>query len=151
MADLDVQLKNYESAAMGFAWLVERWPDKRWYRYRHAVTLGLSGSFRASVELLKQLLAEGPPSALLCAKLGFAYMQQNQIELACQYFNEALMLDEFEPTALFHMARVRAIQGHRERAERYLQRLQQVEGAEDLAHDLARLLGRERDVHESTQ
>lgn len=151
MADLDVQLKNYEPAAEGFAWLAERWPEKRWYSYRHGVALGLAGSFRASVEVLKKLLAAGPPSALVCAKLGFAYLQQNQTELACQYFNEALMLDEFEATALYQMARVRAIQGNRERAERYLQRLQQVEGAQDLAHDLARLLGRERDIHEGAR
>lgn len=60
MADLDVQLKNYEPAAAGFAWLAERWPDKRWYRYRHGVALGLAGSFRASVEVLKQPTAGRP-------------------------------------------------------------------------------------------
>jgi serine/threonine-protein kinase len=151
MAELDVQLKNYEPATEGFAWLAERWPDKRWYRYRHGVALGLAGRYRASVDVLKQLAAESPPSALVCAKLGLAYLQQNQLELACQYFNEALMLDEFEPTALFQMARVRAIQGNRERAERYLDRLQQVEGASDLALELARLLGRERAAKEGVR
>src|SRR5439155_25072845 len=108
-------------------------------------TLGLAGRFMASAEVLKNLLADGPPSALVCAKLGLAYLQQNEVELACQYFNEALMLDEYEPTALFQMARVRAIQGNKERAERYLQRLEEVEGATDLARELARLLGRNRD------
>lgn len=151
LAELDVQLKKYEPAAEGFAWLAERWPDKRWYRYRHGVTLGLAGRFKASVEVLKQLIADGPPSALICGKLGLAYLQQNQVELACQFFNEALMLDEFEPTALFQMARVRAIQGNRERAELYLQRLHEVEGAGDLAQELARLLGRERDTSEDVR
>jgi serine/threonine-protein kinase len=151
LAELDVQLKRYEPAAEGFAWLAERWPGKRWYHYRHAVALGLAGRFRASAEVLKNLVAEGPPSALICAKLGLAYLQQNQVELACQYFNEALMLDEYEPTALFQMARIRAIQGNRERAERYLERLETVEGAGDLAHELARLLGRDRDEEKDSR
>ncbi len=145
LADLDVQLKIYEPAVEGFSWLAERWPEKRWYRYRHGVALGLAGRFKASAEVLKSLLDAGPPSALVCAKLGLAYLQQNNVELACQYFNEALMLDEYEPTALFQMARVRAIQGNTERAERYLQRLLEVEGAEESARELALLLGRARD------
>jgi serine/threonine-protein kinase len=142
LAELDIQLKKYEPAAEGFAWLAERWPEKRWYRFRHGVALGLGGRFRASIEVLRNLLDEGPPSALICAKLGLAYLQENDVELACQYFNEALMLDEYEPTALFQMARIRAIQGNKERAERYLHRLEQIEGAGDQARELARLLGR---------
>jgi len=51
------------------------------------------------------------------------------------------MLDAFEPVALFHMARLRWVQGHEERARGYLQRLRAVEGACDLADELARLLG----------
>ena len=142
LAELRVQLKKYETAAEGFAWLAERWPEKRWYRFRHGIALGLGGRFHASIEVLRKLLDEGPPSALICAKLGLAYLQENDLELACQYFNEALMLDEYEPTALFQMARIRAIQGNKERAERYLDRLEQVEGAGDQARELAQLLGR---------
>jgi serine/threonine-protein kinase len=143
LAELDVQLKKYEPAAEGFGWLAERWPEKRWYRFRHGVALGLGGRFGASIEVLRKLLDEGPRSALICAKLGLAYLQENDVELACQYFNEALMLDEYEPTALFQMARIRAIQDNKERAERYLRRLEQVEGAGDQARELARLLGRQ--------
>jgi Flp pilus assembly protein TadD len=102
----------------------------------------LEGRFRASIEVLRKVLDEGPRSALICAKLGLAYLQENDVELACQYFNEALMLDEYEPTALFRMTRIRAIQGNKERAERYLHGLEQVEGAGDQAQELARLLGR---------
>jgi tetratricopeptide (TPR) repeat protein len=150
LADLDVQLKMYEPAVEGFSWLAERWPEKRWFRYRHGVALGLAGRFKTSAEVLKGLLDAGPPSALVCAKLGLAYLQQNKVELACQYFNEALMLDEYEPTALFQMARVRAIQGNKERAERYLERLLEVEGAEESARELALLLGRARDEEKAT-
>jgi eukaryotic-like serine/threonine-protein kinase len=154
LAELDVQLKKYEPAAEGFAWLAERWPEKRWYRLRYGIALGLGGRFRASIEVLRKLLDEGPRSALICAKLGLAYLQENDVVLACQYFNEALMLDEYEPTALFQMARIRTIQGNRERAERYLHRLEQVEGAGDQARELARLLGRnvgaaeQKEVHD---
>ena len=70
-----------------------------------------------------------------------AYEQLKQTEVACQYYNEALMLDEHEPIALFHLARIRAIQGHRETALRYLARLRKVEGAESDACALAKLLG----------
>src|SRR5262249_43900513 len=34
LAELDVKLKNYESAADGFTWLAQRWPENVWYRYR---------------------------------------------------------------------------------------------------------------------
>jgi hypothetical protein len=44
LAELDVQLKKYEPAAEGFAWLSERWPEKRWYRFRHGIALGLGGA-----------------------------------------------------------------------------------------------------------
>jgi Flp pilus assembly protein TadD len=60
--------------------------------------------------------------------------------LAVQYFNEALMLDAFEPVALYNLARIRAIQGLTEKANIYLARLQQVEGAEKEARELEQML-----------
>jgi hypothetical protein len=51
------------------------------------------------------------------------------------------MLDAYEPFALFHLARLRWVQGYPERARAYLERLGEVEGAADLAEELARLLG----------
>ena len=141
-ADVGVRLKRYEEAVEDFSWLAERWPEKRWYRFRHAVALGLAGCFTASIEVLQSLHEEGPATALVCAKLGFGYMQLNQIPLATQYFNEALMLDQYEPVALFHMARIRAIQGRHDKAAQYLERLRSVEGAEREAEELSRLLGR---------
>jgi hypothetical protein len=44
------------------------------------------------------------------AKIGLAYYQSGQVDQACQYFNEALMLDACEPTALQYLAEIRAIQ-----------------------------------------
>ncbi|MEW8552664.1 MAG: protein kinase [Candidatus Thiodiazotropha sp.] len=140
-ADVGVRLKRYEEAVEDFSWLAERWPEKRWYRFRHAVALGLAGRFTASIEVLQSLHEEGPATALVCAKLGFGYMQLNQIPLATQYFNEALMLDQYEPVALFHMARIRAIQGRHDKAAQYLERLRSIEGAEREAEELSRLLG----------
>jgi cytochrome c-type biogenesis protein CcmH/NrfG len=66
----------------------------------------------------------------------------NDPEQACAYFNEALMLDQFEPTALFHLARIRAIQGNTAKAFECLERLRNVEGADDQANELSRYLGR---------
>ncbi|MBT2989951.1 MAG: protein kinase [Candidatus Thiodiazotropha sp. (ex Ctena orbiculata)] len=150
-ADVGVRLKRYEEAVKDFSWLAERWPEKRWYRFRHAVALGLAGRFADSIEVLQHLHEEAPPTALVCAKLGFAYMQLSQIPLATQYFNEALMLDQYEPVALFHMARIRAIQGRPDKAMQYLERLRGVEGAEQEAQELSRMLGRESTVEQGSR
>jgi serine/threonine-protein kinase len=139
-AELDVLMKCYDDAAEGFGWLAEQWPQKRWYRYRHGVALGLAGQYRQSVEVLQKLHENGPPTALVCAKIGFAYMQLKNINLAVQYFNESLMLDAFEPVALYHLARIRAIQGATGKANTYLARLQQVEGADKEALELEQML-----------
>lgn len=143
-ATLDVELKRFEDAVDGFAWLVARWPDKRRYRFQHGVALGLAANYRNALDVLKRLLDDGPPNALICAKIGFVHMQLNDYELATQYFNEALMLDAYESTALFQMARMRAIQGRQDKALAYLERLESVQGADDQAKELARLLGKQR-------
>ena len=139
-AELDVRLKLYEDAADAYGFLAENWPEKRWYRYRHGVTLGLAGHYGRAIEVLANLHADGPPSALVCAKLGFAYRQVGQIDVAVQYFNEALMLDQHEPVALAQMAEIRAIQGRYDRALVYLERLETVEGAETDARRLRGML-----------
>lgn len=145
---VDIRLKQYEDAVEAFRWLAERWPDKHLYRYRHAVALGLAGHYRDSLRLLQDMHEEGPASALLCAKVGFAHLQLRNAALASQYFNEALMLDAFEPQALYHMARLRAIEGDLDRAEKYLERLRQVDETESQVKELERLLygpgGRQR-------
>lgn len=143
LADVNVKLKRYEEGVEGFAWLVERWPEKRWYRYRLGVAHGLAGQFGHSLAVLKKLAEEGPPSALIAAKIGVAYEQLKDTEQACQYYNEALMLDEYEPTALYHLARIRAIQGRHDRARAYLERLEKVDGYERSAAELAKMLGRQ--------
>ena len=139
-AELDVLLKHYEKAVDGYAWLVERWPEKRWYHFRHAVVLGLAGRYHDSLAVLLKLHEAGPPTALVCAKIGFVNLQLSNTGLATQYFNEALMLDEFEPVALYHMARIRAIQGQSDKANRYLARLKQVDGAEHDAQELEMMI-----------
>jgi serine/threonine-protein kinase len=141
-SELDVQLKHYDAAAEGYAWLAERWPNKRWYRYRAGVTLGLAGCFADAAKVLQSLHESGPPSAVVCAKLGFVHRQMGALELAIQYFNEALMLDQHEPVALSQMAEIRAIQGRMDKATQYLARLEQVEGADDEVRQLRRKLGR---------
>lgn len=144
LAELDVRLKKYEEAVVSFGWLVERWPDNRWYRYRLGVALGLAGQYRKSVRILQDLHEKGPSSAVVCAKIGLAWLQLNNTQQACQYFNEALMLDEYEPIALFHLARIRYLRGSMDLAFEYLDRLGRIEGAEDLFKELGRLLGRIR-------
>lgn len=140
LAELDVQLKRYESAVKNYAWLTERWPDKIWYAFRYGVALGLAGDFENSIKVLQKVSYIRPDSATVRAKIGFAYLQLRDVEQATQYFNEALMLDEYEPYALFHLARVKAIQGRQDQAKVYMERLERVEGATDLAVELARVL-----------
>ncbi|MCB1066192.1 MAG: protein kinase [Verrucomicrobiae bacterium] len=140
LAEVSVRLKSYEDAVKNFEWLIERWSEKRWYRYRLGVAYGLAARFDKSIEALQPLQDE-EPSALICSKIGFANFQKGNIELACQYFNEALMLDDCEPIALFHLAQIRAAQGRVDKAHKYLDRLRCIEGADDQVASLERLLG----------
>ncbi|AUB82288.1 protein kinase domain-containing protein [Candidatus Thiodictyon syntrophicum] len=141
-SELDVRLKHYEEAADGYAWLAEQWPEKRWYRFRAGVTLGLAGRYPEAATVLQALHESAPPSAVVCAKLGFVHRQLGMFDLAIQFFNEALMLEAHEPVALSQMAEIRAIQGRMDKAEEYLGRLEQVDGAEEEVRRLRRKLGR---------
>jgi eukaryotic-like serine/threonine-protein kinase len=108
---------------------------------RAGIALGLAGRFSEVAAALQALLESGPPSAVICAKLGFVHRQMGSLELAIQYFNEALRLDQHEPVALSQMAEIRAIHGRMDKAEQYLARLEQVDGCEEEANRLARRLG----------
>ncbi len=141
-SELDVRLKHYDEAADGYTWLAKHWPENRWYRFRSAVALGLAGHYSDAAEALQILHSEGPASATVCAKLGFVNRQMGQLDVAVQFFNEALMLDEYEPVALSQMVEIRAIQGRVDKAEQYLARLEQVDGAEDELRRLRQNLGR---------
>jgi len=142
LAEVQVRLKNYEDAVKGFAWLVDRWADKKWYRYRYGIALGLSGRYEASLEVLLKLQADQPGLATLCTKVGFAYLQLKRDREARQYFNEALMLDPHDVYALFHLAKLHALKGRPDLAENYYRRLLEVDDADDLAAELARTLGK---------
>jgi serine/threonine protein kinase len=141
-SELDVRLKNYDEAVEGYQELTRHWPDKRWYRYRLAVSLGLAGRYADAASVLQALHTEGPASATVCAKLGFVHRQMGDFDLAVQFFNEALMLDQYEPVALSQMAEIRALRGRMDKAEQYLARLEQVEGAQDELQRLRRKLGK---------
>lgn len=141
-SELDIQLKQYDEAAEGYTWLSENWPEKRWYRFRAGVALGLAGRYSDAALFLQTLHDSGPPSAIVCAKIGFVHRQMGAINIAIQYFNEALMLDQHEPVALSQMAEIRAIQGRMDKAEHYLSRLGQVDGAEEEYQRLRRKLGK---------
>ena len=140
LAELNVKMKRYEEAVDLFSWLTKHWPENWWYSYRLGISQGLAGKYQSAVSTL-QTVYTFKPSALLCAKIGWAYVQLKEIDQACEYFNEALMMDEYEATALFHLARIRAIQGRTDRAMKYYERLTQVEGAQDQAQQLANLFG----------
>jgi serine/threonine-protein kinase len=142
LGEVNVRLKRYEQAVAHFERLAETWPEHHWYRYRYGVSLALEASdakLRKSIEVLQSLYDEHP-SALIAAKIGKAYEELGRIEPAGQYYNEALMLDQYEPTALFHLGRIRAIQGRMEKANECLNRLRQIEGAEEEANSLTRLM-----------
>jgi tetratricopeptide (TPR) repeat protein len=142
LAEVQVRLKNYEDAVKGFAWLVDRWSDKKWYRFRHGIVLGLAGRYQASLEVLLKLQENHAGLAVLCTKVGFAYLQLKRDREAKQYFNEALMLDPHDAFALFHLARLHALKGRPDLAENYYLRLLEVDDAEDLAVELGLLLGK---------
>lgn len=143
LAEVNVHLKRYEDAVEHFRFLAEHWEDRRWYQYRYAVALGLEGAtpgVRKSIDIL-QAIYDQEPSALVASKIGMAYDQLGNTDLATRFFNETLMLDQYEPYALYHLARIRAIQNKPQRAEEYLRRLEQIEGAADLAKSLAQTIG----------
>lgn len=142
LAEVQVRLKNYEDAVKGFNWLAEHWPEKNWYRYRYGISLGLAGRYEASLEVLLKLHADHPGLAALSTKVGFAYLQLKLDREARQYFNEALMLDPCDPFALSCLAKLHALKGRPDLAENYYRRLLEVDDADDLAAELARLLGK---------
>lgn len=142
LGEVNVRLKRYEQAVVHFERLATNWPEHHWYRYRYGVALALEASdsmLRKSIEVLQSLYEEHP-SALIAAKIGYAYEELRQIDLASQYYNEALMMDLYEPTALLQLGRLRAIQGRMDKADECLNRLRQIEGAEDEAGTLVRLM-----------
>ena len=50
------------------------------------------------------------------------------------------MLDEYEPTALFRLGRIRAVQNKLDKANECLDRLGRIEGAEDQTKILTNLM-----------
>ncbi len=141
LGNLLIQDKDYEAALATFGYLTENFPDDLWLKFRFGVALGLAAEYQKSIDLLESVRAARPNSAVLHAKIGFAYLQLLNQGQAFQYFNEALMLDAFEPTALFHMARLKAIQGRTDLARKYYDRLKDVPGQELNIQDLEHILG----------
>lgn len=139
LGDVSVLLKCYEDGVAAYQWLTRHDPEKRWYAYRYGVSLGLAGHYLRSISVL-EALNQDEPRALLCAKIGLAYFQAKKVDQACQYFNEALMLDACEPTALQYLAEIRALCGQIDKAMTYLHRLRQIEGAAAGVRRLERLL-----------
>ena len=141
LGDLQIEEKDYEAAVETFSILYEQLADDIWLKMKYGISLGLAGQLRESISVLEEVHRERPTSALICAKIGFAYLELKEKKQAEQFFNEALMFDESEPTALYHMAILRAIDGRQDRALRYYQRLCGIEGQEEKAKGLAHMLG----------
>lgn len=141
LGNLLIQEKDYEAAVATFTFLTAQFPDDLWLKFRCGVAFGLSAEYAASIDILESVRAARPNSAVLHAKIGFAYLQLRKKDQAFQYFNEALMIDEFEPTALYHMARLKAVQGRNDLARKYYQRLKEIPGQEMNIQDLQQVLG----------
>lgn len=122
LGDVAIKLKNYEEAVDCFAHLHEHGADP-WYTYRYGVALGLAARYKESIEILKMVYKTNSGNASVCAKIGFAYLQHNNRRLAVQYFNEALMFDAYESTALYYMALIRYLDGRHDKAMQYFTRL----------------------------
>ena len=141
LGELQIAEKDYEAAVDTYLALYNTFEDDLWVKSKYGVALGLAARARESIAILEEVRQLRPQSATLCAKIGFAYLQLRHQQQAEQYFNEALMLDEFEPTALYHLAILKYIDGQPTRAQRYYDRLQQIDGQEAKARDLASKLG----------
>lgn len=133
--------KRYEEAIKEYEWLLEQQPRHRWYRYRLAVCLAISGRAGVALPMLLALAQEHGTSANLSAKIGLCYLQIRKHRLATEYFNEALMRDAYEPHALFHLARIKWLEGNQNQALDYLRRLRGIDSATDMAKELGQLLG----------
>jgi serine/threonine protein kinase len=141
LGELQISEKDYEGAVGTYLALYETFQDDLWIKTKYGVALGLAARARDSIAILEEVRRLRPQSAVIAAKIGFAHLQLRNQQQAEQYFNEALMLDEFEPTALYHLAILKFIDGQATRAERYYGRLRQIEGQEAKARDLASKLG----------
>jgi tetratricopeptide (TPR) repeat protein len=141
LGELLVVEKNYEDAVQTYSLLHEAHPDDLLVKFKYGIALGLAARPLDSVKVLEDVRSRRPHSAQVHAKIGFAYLQARNQNQAEQYFNEALILDEFEPTALYHLAILRYIGGMPDRARRYFKRLCQIEGQEAQVRDLGRKLG----------
>ena len=141
LGELQVEEKKYEEAAATYGELAAAFENDVWIKSRHGIALGLASQPRESVRVLEEVRSMRPTSALICAKIGFAYLQMKNKPQAEQYFNEALMLDQYEPTALYHLAILCFIDGFPTRAKRYYGRLCQIDGHDAKARDLASKLG----------
>jgi eukaryotic-like serine/threonine-protein kinase len=141
LGELLIVEKSYEDAVRTYALLHEAHPDDVLLNVKYGIALGLAARPFDSIKILEDVRGRRPHSALVLAKIGFAYLQGRNVSQAEQYFNEALILDEFEPTALYHLAILRYIGGMPDRARRYFDRLSQVEGQEAQVRDLAMKLG----------
>jgi serine/threonine-protein kinase len=141
LGELQVAEKQYEDAVSTFALLHEAQPDDVLVKMHYGIVLGLASRPQESIKVLEEVRSRRPHSATVHSKIGFAYLQAGIVKQAEQYFNEALILDEFEPTALYHLAILRYIGGVHDRAGRYYDRLCKVEGEEARARDLGIKLG----------
>ncbi len=141
LGELQIGEKKYEEAVATYGELTQAFENDVWIKSRYGIALGLASQPRESVRILEEVRSMRPTSALICAKIGFAYLQMKNKAQAEQYFNEALMLDEHEPTALYHLAILCFIDGFPGRAERYHRRLCGIEGQEAKARDLAKKMG----------
>lgn len=122
LGEVSIKLKDYESAVNCFAYLVKHGQEP-WYEFRYGVALGLAARYKDSIKVLEKIYKEQPGNATVCAKIGFAYLQDGNRRLAIQYFNEALMFDKYEPTALYYMAIIRYLDGRVDKAMQYLDSL----------------------------
>jgi len=141
LGELQIAEKDYETAVDTYRALHEAFPDDLWIKTKYGIALGLAARARESIAVLEEVRQLRPQSAVLAAKIGFAYLQLRNQQQAEQYFDEALMLDQFEPTALYHLAILKYIDGLPTHAQRYYERLRQIEGQEVKARDLAMKLG----------
>lgn len=140
LGDILIKLKDYDGAIECYAYLNQH-GENPWYVYKYGVALGLAAKYTQSIMVLEGVHKVYPGNAMICAKIGFAYLQQGNKKMAVQYFNEALMFDEYEATALYYMAIIRFVDGQQEKAFKYLERLRNSDCEVNKVVSLERQLG----------
>ncbi|MFG0247504.1 MAG: tetratricopeptide repeat protein [Phycisphaeraceae bacterium JB051] len=121
MAAWYYQDQQFEKAVQTYDRIITQWPDDAVARYDRATALIEMGQAQQAITDLKQLLEQLPKSPAYHCKLGIAYRQVNEIEMAEQCFIAAIKLAPIYSLPKQQLAYIRLDQGQTDRAIHWLE------------------------------